>query len=318
MTNNIEVMYYTTEQLRRERTGKSDTLGDWIRRSPNEVEFSPSSASVVVTNQWGEPVVEGTCLRKQYYLITDTPPDDIDPDADDAYAMSIMRRAAYGDCISSVEVDLAKKAGIYYGHEVAIKMVRNGVRISGRADLLCKIPLASGNHEKVVTEIKSIGSYYARKGTIIASEDAPYMPKIGHALQAAIYLDFLRKHDFTHAQIIYIDRGEGDYSNPAHKIFVDAENNVFINGKDVSINLSSVYNRWVLLAQKVADKQIPDRDFQLEYSEEELQKMADRKLLNKTETALFAKGKLTKGHWACGYCEFKNRCWNLGDKHESK
>lgn len=274
--------------------------------------FYVSSASVKAKNLWGEEEVLGDCLRRQYYRATGVEREPRDGGS--------PRSAAYGDVVSDFEADLAKQAGIYLGHEKSFTIVRGNIEISGRTDLMVEVDTQGGNKERIGVEFKSVGNYHARKGTIITPKGMKYMPKMAHVLQSAIYHDYWKSRGFTHWQIIYIDRGMGDYSSPSHKVIVTNEGEISVNGELTGINVEQVYARWETLKTYILKEELPPRDYTLKYSREELKKRAERGLLSATDRTKVAKNhKLVKGDPICSYCEFKKRCWGLeeGEKNAS-
>lgn len=268
-------------------------------RPPDELYVS--SAGAVIENPWGEPQTEGACMRKLYYQAKKYK-------EDSPYVQS--RPASYGDVVSEFEADLAKKAGIYLGHEVGMYLNYKGCRIKGRADLMVQLPLTSGKHEKIGVEFKSIGNYFARKGTIDTPKGSKYAPKVPHTLQSAIYLDHWRKKGFTHWQVIYLDRGKGDYSNPSHKIYLTGDGEISVNGELIGVTMEQVYERFALTQKKIDLEELPDRDYEKQYDKAKLATLADRGILSKTDrTTLQRTGKLIKGDWQCAYCAFQKTCW---------
>lgn len=283
-----EVLKILTEQLNTQavpRTRPSD-------------EFYVSGASCEMKNVFGELVNEGACRRQTYYRMTGQK-----PDKEDVYT----RQAAYGDVVSDFEADLAKKAGIYLAHEHSIFMEKEGVRIKGRSDLLVEVPLESGNKERIGVEFKSVGSYHSKKGTILTPRGVKFFPKIAHALQSAVYLDHYKQFGFTHWQIIYIDRAMGDVAT--HIVQLTEEGDISVNSELIGVNVKDIYKRWAEVWEYIQKGEVPDRDYELKYSQDKLRKMSRRGELSKTDLGLFSKGKLEKGDWQCNYCEFAKTCW---------
>lgn len=271
-------------------------------------EFNPSQASAVLHNEALGRIVEGTCLRKLWYTYKN-----VEPDEDEVES----RVTIYGDVVSAVEVDLAKKSGIYLGHEVSFSKVYKNIRIRGRADLLVEVTTSAGNKERIGVEFKSVGSYASRKGTVTPDkETGRYEPKVAHTLQSAIYLDCFRDLGFTHWQVVYIDRSNGEVSIPSHKVLLDGSGVIHVNGKSLGINVNHIYDRWVELKKKLDTDSIPDRDFAIEYDKKRLDLMLKHNLLSKTDASAHRVGKLKKGDWQCAFCAWRFRCWNMSSSSE--
>jgi hypothetical protein len=260
--------------------------------------FYVSAASATLTNIFGEQETHGTCLRQSAYRMRGEEPDFPDVRS---------RQATYGDLISEHEAELAKRAGIYLGHETRMFTIRHGCRISGRVDLLVKIRTDAGSEEKVGVEFKSVGSYHAAKGTIKVTAGVKFFPKIQHALQAACYLDYFKNMGFCRWEVVYIDRGSGETAT--HFILLTPENTISINGEDTQITMDSIYRRFATIREHVDLGTLPPRDYEAEYSRQKLDLLAARKELSQADTRLLSKGQLQKGDWQCRYCEFRKRCW---------
>lgn len=278
-------------------------------RAPDH--WSPSSASIQVKDIWSEPKTVGACLRRLWYEMTGHP----------GQQERFSRAAAYGDVVSDLEVELAREAGIYLGHEVPMFKDIHGLRISGRADLLVEVPLPSGNKERIGAEYKSVHGYYGTQGVINTTRTIPYAPKPYHVLQAALYLDHWKDLGFTHWQILYIDRGSGTVSVPAHKVYLTPEGDISVNSEQFGtamdgtpVNVRHIYERFLQLDLAVKAKAIPDRDYEHTYSPEKIEKMAAAGMLSKTDMAKLARKRpktpFDKGDWQCRIaCPFLKLCY---------
>lgn len=265
-----------------------------------------SSASAEYKDKWGVPQVEGSCLRQQWYRMNKF---ERSPRKINNYLQTEL-----GDVFSEYLADLAKRAGIYIAHEARMTKSLGSYNLRGRADLLVGLPTLSGNVERVGIEIKSIrDGYYSRKNLIDRDKTEDYMPRMSHALQSAIYHDYYRHKGFTHWQILYIDRSQGDWSSPSHKVVVTDEGKISVNGKFLPVTMDQVYERFERLLGYYEANEVPPRDYELEYSKDFLDHLAQTKQLTKTEMADYKKGKLVKGDFACNYCDFKKTCWKLND-----
>lgn len=269
-------------------------------RIPSATEFNPTEASVDWEDVGVGKTIKGMCRRRVWYTR-------LKPEL--AAKEPKSRVTVYGDLISEVEVDLAKRAGIYLGHEVSFSFDYKTIRIRGRVDLLTEVTTNGGNKERIGVEFKSIGNYHARKGTIVKEKNKPYLPQISHILQAAIYLHYYARFGFTHWQIVYIDRGFGDFSSPAHKVFLDDKGEIYVNGSQLNINILDVFERWNNLSKNILNNEIPERDFELSFTKEKLNKMADAGMLSKTDVGLLKRNMLKKGDWNCEKCPFLEACW---------
>lgn len=273
-------------------------------------EYYISSASAKGRNMFNEKVTLGKCLREQWYRMKGYPVDREGPSA------SNLRQMALGDVVSEFEADLAKKAGIYLGHEVPVFHLYKKCRIKGYADLLCAVENPDGTFEKIGVEYKSVHSHGSRRGTIDTPKGVEYQPKIDHTLQAACYLKLFRDHfGFSHWQVIYIDRGTGDISLPAHRIYLVGERDeISVNGQTIGVYMEDVFERWATLREYIKNDTPPPRDYELEYSPQKLRALYTQDRLSKTQREKLSKGKLSLGDFQCQYCNYRKTCWGLNNE----
>lgn len=245
-----------------------------------------------------ETQIHGTCLRKQYYRITETPQSN-PPDQMTSFV------AAVGEGFHT------QVARVFFGAEMLAQEESRlwipEVKVSGRLDLLIR-PNPTGN--LVGIEVKTVGGYYGRKGCITPTRDTPLYPRLYHLAQTVVYAEFFADK-FTEWALLYIDRETGQYRE--HQILYKGHDDIWVNGEPSSVTPKAVYDRWHRLWTHVEGKQLPARDYELRYSQEKIADLAGRGLLNKDETARVKAGrKVDKGDIQCReFCEWRDQCWKV-------
>ena len=161
---------------------------------------------------------------------------------------------------------------------------------------------------RIGVEIKSVSGYYGVQGCIKPTTKKPLYPRYYHLAQTVMYAEFY-KEEFQEWIILYIDRDTGAFRE--HQILYRGHDDILVNGEPTSITPKAVYDRWGRLGEFVNAKQLPPQDFHRRYSPEHIAKLAERKLLNKDETARFKAGrKIDKGDKQCReWCQWRTRCW---------
>lgn len=264
----------------------------------------PSSASVVVGDPvWGK-VVEGACMRSEFYRMTGTPPDPIPTDA--AARTQLVRGsrvAMYGDPIATLEIAKLRAAGVPVLAEEHRFFLKTW-RLSGRVDAI--VADAHNSWTNLGLEIKSTG----QSGFRFVSKK----PKAAHVLQVMVYASAYGP-DVPNWKILYFCREPSAWDPVEFDIRIMEDGHVSVNGQRwEGYTIAGIYERYALLlryvdAASTGEQPIPPRDFDAQFSPERLQKMASSGMLSKTDAAAVRKGKaVKKGDWQCAYCRYKDRC----------
>lgn len=316
-------------------------LNPVIRDVRNQASFYPSSASCEVTDPvTGLPKVIGGpdgCLRSQYYSITGHVP------TNDSSAENRLK-AELGGHIQEIIEDKLKQAGLWIASERRIRIPHIG--LNGRLDTWCWDPrmLEQGRRVPVAIEFKSVSAY--QESGITRPTKGSLMPKDDHVAQVLPYLDFfsqwpdtfggepcriviftIGRESMAWAEHVVILGGRGRYGDPLDKddryAIVRNETGTF---QLKYLTLRGVYNRWAKLRGFLKRKEIPPRDFELEYSNDKLALLAEKEVLSKTKRAKIVsarkkdpdgKGRWLpgEGDWQCAYCSFRDLCWT-GISHQ--
>ena len=270
-----------------------------INESRKPGSFHPSSASALIKNPWDELEPVGKCLRAQYYSMKG-----IGPDAPtDA---SGMRKMNYGTLIHKYETERLRNLPVRVQGDIRFyDSVRN---ISGEVDVIMEDPRSKAEPKPLIgIEYKTISGYPAKK---LINPKTLMKERPEHVLQILVYAEFFKHpvNGYLTWFLIYVDRGTGETFS--HTI-IPTENGVSVNGELYSVTVKDVYKRWDTLKYHVESDVLPERDYDIKYSQEKLDKMAERQLLSKTDVEMIRKGRYPdKSDWQCNFCSHKLKCWS--------
>jgi hypothetical protein len=254
-----------------------------------------SDASVEI--QIGDNVeVHGSCLRRQYYRITEAP----ESDPEDATTSFV---AQVGNAVHEEVARTFRAAEQLVEEEMRIWIPE--VQLSGRVDLIVR----PDHGRKVGIEVKSVGGYYGCKGVIKATRDTPLYPRLYHLAQTVVYAEHLQKQDIKEWMLLYIDRESGAFHS--HSILYEARDEIYVNGEPSAITPERVYARWERLWEHIKAETPPVRDYCIQYTKEQLQQKAEEGKLNKADKAKVDAGKMIdKGDMQCRWCPWATACWS--------
>ena len=242
--------------------------------------------------------VFGGCRRKEYLRITGVP--ESNPPSLDAY-----RKMLYGEYVGLAEVELAKKARIYVGDEVAIQDDIH--RISGRIDLVILDPNATVD-PYIGVEHKSIHGDWAIKKKINPYPGSALETDPGHLAQVVFYASVYRAA-IKRWWARYLARCSGQ--TRCHEIVLLPDGKISANGRDTGRTLSELHAWADSVWTAINTKQPMEPDYELIFSVDTLKKKAAAGELNKTNTEKVNKGhKVVTGDWHCAYCSYTNTCWS--------
>ena len=257
----------------------------------------PSQASCVIKNEYDEQLIAGACLRTIYWEnkgVKKTNP----------MTARGKRITRVGKMVEQHEVEQYKQIGIWRANNV--KFFNDRYRISGEADCLV---FDKGRDGLLGIEIKTGYDYKFRK-EVIGTSTRKGRPKFAHLLQTMLYID----HFKIPFKMVYIDRGNA--ARAEYDITLNSDGTANIDGKKLTngISIPSCLARYKEVDDCLEDGTLPKRDFQLKYSKEYIGLLHESGRLNKGQTKEFERNKdVDMGDWQCGYCDYKDYCW---DKHK--
>lgn len=317
-----------------------DTLDASIMQQPSrhgkDVALYPSEASANVRNQYGEVVILGGCKRKAWFRNKlqriEREKDYQTEHFDEIESAEFSPKDLWKFSLSSgAERDVShetRRASIWYsnshkfewqipvdGHEHAL--------VRGELDLVVLQEPDSEN--RIGIEIKSITGYYGQrkvfgakssKGTWLQEPE----PKDDNLLQVVVYafVFCVLTNLLQYFKLVYISRENGDRTEfdidlvPEVQEDGETKHRVYVNRKPYAYKLyaEDLVNSYKELHKTVIQDVIPDRDFELQYDKDKLQKLYSRGELSKTDEKTFESGKtLKKGDWQCSYCSFQSMCY---------
>jgi hypothetical protein len=275
----------------------------WMTRQrislPRPSTFYPSEASVSWTDSNGIKRTAGACLRQVWYRLT-AQPGFIKPDA---YAQWIF---ALGKAVEAILIEEWKQMGVWVDNNV--KFYNEDTNISGEIDAFLTEP---GGVLHAV-EVKSFAGYQAKK-EIIGNKGCAGAPKVSQMLQALIYTDLGRTlKRFNYTKMVYYARDTGDRTEfDIDLVDTNGHLHPLVNGKiDSRFTMQDIYDRYALLKEYWDSKQMPPRDYDINYDIDKVHLHQSVGDISKTAFEDWKKNpaKNPIGDWQCRYCGYRNIC----------
>jgi hypothetical protein len=260
--------------------------------------FYPSEASVFYEAD-GEQQIAGACLRKSYYRIKHS----------DQRGQVSARGAhimAHGSQIEHSLVEIFKQMGIWRANSVRFK--DNEYNVSGEIDAV----LVEPDGTEYGAEVKTAYGYMAEKD-IIGNTYNVGKPRPSHLLQTLIYC-WVFKDRLPYFRILYMFRDS--CARRSFKIELHEEDGVHypkVDGKvSKAFSVEDILSRYKELQYYLDTDTVPPRDFQLEYTDEKVQRLYDLKKISKSkyEKHFAPRKPEPAGDWNCSYCDFSTFCWS--------
>lgn len=335
----------------------TDSLGKSRQGDPKAPTLWPSEASALVTID-GKTKVVGKCRRATFFryllenfkffdkyhmwkpLIEDIQCNAL---ATDKYLLWIWRQ---GELYEEFLVEQAKIAGVFMGGQIPVYI--KDCNLSGKEDLTIINPIS---HKLSIVEAKSVYGHGANVvlGTPGARKKGDLgTPRDSNLMQIALYHWWHASEDtaFEESRLVYGARDTGRYAEYLVKTETQEDGTINILYKcnapnqgpwitsPITINaiLREYHNQQLWLDGGI----IPERDFDLIYSEDQLaalyaadelgkvdkekyEKVIARKEENELRVLAGKKPKqelkqIEKGDWHCNYCQYRNICYDKENK----
>ncbi|CAB4160263.1 PD-(D/E)XK nuclease superfamily [uncultured Caudovirales phage] len=312
----------------------------------------PSEAASIITNAHGEEELVGKCRRSNYFrYVSDlyyfsskwaryepwinklnegaSPPD--------VYTKWIWKQ---GEIYEQYCVDLAKESGVYIATQVSVYVPE--LNISGKLDLIVVDP---ETHKYHIVEVKSVYGFNSNSVVGTAADHKKGIlgkPRDSHLMQIGIYQWWYgNPNDYGPGLLVYGSRDTGRYGE--YLITVekceDGKDYIFYQGNspittekvNSGISIQSVCAQYKHIIDCANDMVVPERDYELLYSDERLDLLYSRGELSKTDTAQYEKRKaqiaegkekvvkqVEKGDWQCSLCQYKNICYDQNSVPKDK
>jgi hypothetical protein len=301
----------------------------------------PSEASVEYRDAYGDRVVLGTCMRQAWLryktmehlgktreptLVVSRGPKDVAVKAKD-FTPKTMWIFRAGDKFEELVLAQMRHAGVLAAeHRRFIKPIRHGYYLSGELDAVGMEPETG---VLFGVEVKSAYGYMAESNIIgtktMRKAGKKGQPRDSNLLQAAIYDD--QWPELEYFKLAYILRDS--MLRTEFDISVHPDTGVIsIDGEAIEeYTLHDVYARYATLALHIQSGSIPARDFELTYSDEQMDKKFRLSKLSKTNSDAWGKysGRLEQirttgkgralkrpalGDWQCSYCNYSDFCYD--------
>jgi hypothetical protein len=303
----------------------------------------PSGARVKVAHpKTGAMKVFGGCIRAQVARYMQEAPSDVMHDEE---SLGVWMA---GDQIQDVIEGRWKQAGVFVQSELPIYLKSHNV--SGRIDTILEKEQPNGSKKKFGVEVKSKAGYYSQTSYISPNKSAnptDFRPADDHLLQSMIYMHAcktepqLQPYNIDKWLIAYILRDnyafnyfeleltDDTYSRGAGYpiIYSKVKPEGFIYGW---FSVKDIFDSFEEMEKHEKAKTLPPRDFINVYSQQELQQKAADGDLGKTHCTSIANGQFHKvtrtvngtkeplGDFQCAYCNFRSKCWGLGNYKENQ
>lgn len=339
---------HLTAHLQKPRLGNSKEPTLW-----------PSEASAIITNQYDEQEVVGKCRRATFFRYGAAnykyDPKTYSHLADIIAEVKekILPKTPYtywvfkaGDLYEEYVIEAAKESGVFIATQVQVYVP--GIKISGKLDLVAINPETFKNR---IVEVKSVHGHGAKSVTGSDYEQRKGQlgtPRDSHLMQIALYTWwYANSHDdFENSSLLYGARDSGKFAeyevavreeDDISKIFYHGISPITTKEVESPITINSIIEDGYHYAEKhVNSGIIPPRDFDIQYSDEKLALLKERKELSKKDSEQLDKiaartienaerieqglepkrlyAPVVKGHWACGYCDYRDMCYDKDKK----
>ncbi len=263
--------------------------------------FYPTEASVELESEHpGEKNVIGTCMRAAFYRYSG----EFKGQAYTPYSHWIFLT---GKALEEALVENWKQMGIWVDNNIKFRSKEH--HVSGELDIVIKDP---EDGKLKIVEIKTYYGYEATKEICgNPKKGIPGKPKDNNLLQILVYL-YLHQHIFESGKLIYIDKVS--QNNAEFDISLTKEGDStypVINGVvQRRFAVEEIFERYELLGDYIEQKQLPPRDYEIQYSPERVERLWKEKKISKTKYEAWQDGKPV-GDWACSYCRYKAECWSI-------
>jgi len=337
MSSKWSFIQHITDYLGRDKLGNQKAPTLW-----------PSEATAIVANAHGEQVAEGKCRRATYFrymcdwyyfnsdayahyqpLVEQIKEKSI---PHDGYVQWIFKQ---GNLYEESCLQDSKESGIYIADQTQVYVPSHNV--SGKVDIVALNPVTK-NYS--IVELKSV---YGFNGNSVLGTPGERKkgqlgtPRTGHLMQIGIYQWWYAGQDerFEEGRLVYGARDTGRFAEYLIQIrpydtdtgvqnFISYTGNCPNKTEEVvtDISIENILEQYALILRSLDSGEIPERDYSLQYSDEHISKLYDRKELPKADmerhgkrTQQLAEGKrpikaVERGDWQCRLCKYKDICYD--------
>lgn len=281
-------------------------------RGHSDCHFYPSEASIKITDESGDSVVHGGCLRASYFRCS----------GEEGAPHSARSQGIFelGNAVEDMLVANWKQMGIFVANSVRFQNLE--YNLSGELDVVLRDPETG---VLFGTEVKSFYGYHASV-EIFGNKSTVGKPKKNNLLQTLVYLHEF-KDRLDHFKLFYEDRGDGAKRSFDIRIVpAELEDGTIVHYPKIdqyvirTFTMEDLYGRYQQLCTAMLQGIVPDRDFELYYTNERIErdhsngKISDSKFnkfkkVSKKDGSVRYVERDRPGDWQCSYCKFKDLCW---------
>jgi len=285
-----------------------------MKKKDNKLIISPSRSSFFVNMGNNVKKFIGKCHRQSFLeakMATVTNP----------INETSMRRMQYGKMHEKQEHGYEEKGGILIAKNMRMEMnINEKLKVSGELDTLANL-----DSHKYIVEIKSYDGYYTERH-IQGNKSRRGMPKYDHIAQNMYYIAMIKdikEHADTEG-VLFHYRTRGTLYPTYHTMHIeevkDEKGNLvnaipIINGVRIDIiNMRTLLNRNIELANYIFANKLPPRDPQKCYSDEDIKYLLRIGEVSKSRYKKWQNGEIDIGDWQCSsrYCPYYNLCRGTG------
>lgn len=338
--SNWSFIEYITKSFSNQRVGdpKAPTL--W-----------PSEASAIIEKN-GKKVVVGKCRRSTFfrYLLEnisfyeeyETWKNIVEEIKGktlpiDKYLIWIWRQ---GELYEEYLIEQAKISGVFLGTQIPLYFKK--YNLSGKEDIEVINPETA---KTSIVESKSVYGHNAKYvlGHFTKNGYTPGTPKDSNLMQIGLYhyKRAMNNSEYEESRLVYGSRDTGKYGEYLIKtekgstgqthIFYKMISPRVLNWVESPITIESILEQYQYITECLNSFVIPERDYNIIFSEEELAELYEEDELTKTERVQYEKviarreenndrianglkpkqelKQVEKGHWNCSLCQYRNVCY---------
>jgi len=235
----------------------------------NAIHYYPSEASVQYINSDGETVTEGTCLRKAYFRCVGV--------EGQPYTANTQFIFGLGKYTENFLVDTWKEMGVWVNNSV--RWYDQEYNLSGELDAILRQPDTGINYG---VEVKSFYGYFM-ESELFGTKTKTGAPKMNHLLQTLVYQYEFPQLD--HFEMVYLGRDKARRITFRVELLSDVVENETTGEEELvhrptlqgtammDFTMEDVLARYTALDLAVKDRLAPDRDYELKYSKEKVEKI---------------------------------------------
>lgn len=240
---------------------------------------------------------------------------------------------AQGNLYEDYLLNTSKESGVYIADQTAVYVPSHNV--SGKIDIIVIDPCTEKYR---IVEAKSVYGFNANfvLGTPSQRKQGQLgTPKASYLMQLGLYQWWYanKREEFGDALLVCGARDTGRYAEFGVTVDENEEtgqnhimyyfNNPCSSEKiDSEITIENILEQFSYIQNCLDSGVIPDKDFEISFSDEKIDTLYERNELNKSETQRYEKrqkqiteGKtrinkqIQKGDWQCSYCSYKDTCY---------